>query len=40
MKCRETSDRGLVIAATGTAADLIPKVKTIMIKEGIINGTD
>jgi len=29
-----------VIEATGTAADLIPKVKTIMIKEGIINGTD
>ena len=29
-----------VIEATGTAADLIPKVKAIMIKEGIINGTD
>ena len=29
-----------VIEATGTAEDLIPKVKAIMIKEGIINGTD
>ena len=29
-----------VIEATGTAEDLILKVKAIMIKEGIINGTD